>query len=289
MRHPFMKAGERPCDLRSLPACAGALLFLGSPAAMGDDTPNLLTDPFNLAIGTFILSSDTEIQLDGESGQGTIVDWERSLGDDADQTRFRIDGFWRFADRHKVRMLWFNNTTSKTRTLDEEIDWGDATYPVNAEVKAEFSFDIYELAYEYAFLRRDNYELSGTIGLHWTTMSAALKGEASFVGGEPVSGTVRSEGSVDLPLPVIGVRGLWNLSGDFWVDASAQFFSLSIDEYDGSLQDYRVVVLWQPKRWLGVGVGYNQFNVDVDVEKDSFDGSLDWTYKGPILFYSASF
>jgi hypothetical protein len=29
--------------------------------------------------------------------------------------------------------------------------------------------------------------------------------------------------------------------------------------------------------------------MDVDVEKDRFDGSLDWTYSGPMLFYSASF
>ena len=39
----------------------------------------------------------------------------------------------------------------------------------------------------------------------------------------------------------------------------------------------------------GIGLGYNQFNVDVDVEKDSFNGSLDWTYEGPMLYYSASF
>ena len=64
---------------------------------------------------------------------------------------------------------------------------------------------------------------------------------------------------------------------------------MSIDEYDGSLQDYRVAVVWQPGKWLGVGLGYNQFNVDVDVEKERFDGSLDWTYRGPMLFYSATF
>lgn len=288
MCHGVRKAGERSSRRPAAWVCAGALL-VGSPAVLADEAPNLLTDPFNLAIGTFILNTDTEVRLDGESGQGTIVDWERTLGDDGDQTRFRIDGFWRFADRHKVRLLWFNNSTSKTRTLDEEIDWGDVTYPVDAEVKAEFDFDIYELAYEYAFLRRDNYELSGTVGLHWTTMSLALKGEASIVGGQPVSGSVRQEGSVDLPLPVFGLRGLWHLSSDFWIDASAQYFALSIDEYDGSVQDYRVAVLWQPKPWLGVGLGYNQFNVDVDVEQNRFDGSLDWTYKGPVIFYSASF
>jgi hypothetical protein len=64
---------------------------------------------------------------------------------------------------------------------------------------------------------------------------------------------------------------------------------LSIDEYDGNLQDYRVLAMWQPNKWLGLGVGYNQFTVDVDVEKDSFNGSLDWEYSGPMAYYSVVF
>ena len=49
------------------------------------------------------------------------------------------------------------------------------------------------------------------------------------------------------------------------------------------------MLTWQPKPWVGVGIGYNSFKVDVDVEKDRFNGSLDWTYNGPMIFYSASF
>ena len=70
---------------------------------------------------------------------------------------------------------------------------------------------------------------------------------------------------------------------------TAQYFALSIDDIDGSLQDYRGLVTWQPRKWLGVGLGYNRFTLDVDVDKDDFNGSLDWTYSGPMIFYSASF
>lgn len=288
MCHRISDVGRSLGRIGTAWAC-GAILFATAPAVLADESPDLLTVPFNVALGSFILNTDTDVRLDGDTGAGTDIDWERSLGDDGDQTRFRLDGFWRFGDRHKLRLLWFNNSSSNTRTLDREIEWGDVTYPVDASLKAEFDFDIYELAYEYAFLRRDNYELSGSIGLHWTSMSLALAGEASLVGGEQVSGTVRKEGSVDLPLPVIGLRGLWNLTHDFWIDASVQFFSLSFDEYDGSLQDFRVAVLWQPSKWVGLGAGYNQFNVDIDIDKDRFNGELDWTYKGPMLFYSVAF
>jgi len=286
-RHPV--PGARIHSALARPAAACALLFVFAAPTANAEAPDLLTDPFNVALGTFILNSETKVRLDGDTGTGTPIDWERALGDDGDQTRFRIDGFWRFADRHKLRFLWFNSATSESRSIEEEIEWGDVTYPVNARVKAEFDFDIYELAYEYAFLRRENYELSGSFGLHWTTMALALSGEASVVGGEPHTGSVRKEGNVDLPLPVIGLRGLWNLSHNFWLDASAQFFALSIDEYDGSLMDLRASLLWQPSKWVGLGIGYNQFDVDVDIDKDQFKGEIDWTYKGPMIFYSVAF
>jgi len=266
--------------------CAAALL-LGSSVVAADDAPDILTDPFHLALGTFVLNSDTKVRLDGASGTGTDVDWEQTFGDE-DTTQFRVDGHWRFADRHKVRFLWFSNERSATRDVDREINWGDVTFPANSRLKGDFSFDIYELAYEYAFLRRDSYEVTGSIGLHYTDLAMSLT-EKLTAGGGSQQASVSEEASVGAPLPVIGLRGLWALPHNFWIDASAQFFALSIDEYDGNLTDYKVVVNWQPYKWLGIGLGYNQFGVDVDIDKGSFNGSLDWTYRGPMLYYSAVF
>jgi hypothetical protein len=262
-------------------------LALSPMAADAEDAPNLLTSPFYVALGTYIVDTDTEVSLDGESGQGTRVDWENTFGS-GEVTRFRLDGQWRFADRHKARFMWFDSSRDNTRTLEEEIDWGDETFPVSARTRAEFSFAVYELAYEYAFLRRDNYEISGSFGLHYTELELTLSAKAETSGGA-LDVDIKESGDVGAPLPVIGLRGLWALPYDLWIDAQAQYFALSIDEYDGSLTDLRFMLNWQPKTWLGLGIGYNQFTVDVDVEKDRFNGSLDWTYEGPMIFYSASF
>jgi hypothetical protein len=264
--------------------------LLTAPVAIAEDAPNLLTDPFSVALGTFILSSDTEVRVNGATRPGTPVDWENTFGDPGDQTRFRIDGHWRFGDseRHKLRFLWFNSSTSTSRTLERDVEWNGETYPLNAKVRADFSFDIYELAYEYALLHKDNYELSASIGLHMADLSMKLSAKAETSGGQ-LDEDISREASANAPLPVIGLRGLWALPNNFWIDASAQYFALSIDEFDGSLTDYKVVVLWQPKKWLGIGVGYNQFGVDVDIDKDRFNGQLDWTYSGPMISYSATF
>ena len=256
------------------------------PAAA--EAPDLLQQPFYAALGSFILDSDTKVRLDGSTGdRGTTVDWEETFGG-ANVTRFRIDGYWRFGERHKIRALWFNSSRSEGRVLDDTIDWGDQEFPVDARVEGTFSFDVYELAYEYAFLHRENYELAGTIGLHYTELETKLAAKAETSNGT-LDRDIEQSASVGAPLPVIGVRGMWRLPRAFWLDASAQFFKLSFNEFDGSLTDYRLAAFWQPKTWLGLGIGYNQFSVRVDVDRDRFDGRLEWTYRGPMLFYCGAF
>lgn len=269
------------------PQLVAAALGVLAPAARADEAPNLLEDRLYLALGSYVVDSDTEVRLDGRTGQGTTIDWERTFGG-GDVTRFRVDGQWRFADRHKARFMWFSSSRDASRTLEEDIDWGDETFPVNARVNGEFGFDVYELAYEYAFLRRENYEVSASIGLHYTSLELTLSARAAESGGT-LNADISEKGSVGAPLPVIGLRGQWALPYDLWIDLGAQYFALSIDEYDGSLSDVRAMIVWQPRTWLGLGLGYNRFDVDVDVDKSRFEGSLDWTYQGPMLFYSASF
>jgi hypothetical protein len=267
-------------------SCGVIALLIASPAALADD-PNVLTDPFQVTLGTFAMSSDTEVRLDGDTEQGTPVDWERTFGAD-DANRFRLDGYWRFADRHKVRFLWFNYSRSDSRTAEREIDWGGETVPVSATLDGEFSFDVYELSYEYAFLRRETYEVSASIGLHYTDLSLRLAASVDAPDNS-LDRVVDEEATLAAPLPVFGLRGTWQLPHRFSIEASAQYFAVSIDEYDGSLQDLRIGVTWQPRWWVGVGVGYDQFSIDVDVDKTKFKGALDWTYSGPMVYYSLVF
>ena len=253
-----------------------------SRSSASSGKPNLLDDPFSISLGTFVLNNDMHVQLDGTAtGTGTKFDWETTFGG-GDVSRFRWDGAWRFAERHRLRAMWFDYSRSNTRTIGDRIDWGDATFPPSASVNADVSFSILEIAYEYSFLRRENFELAGSFGVHNARFESTL---SSNVNNAHIGDTAR----FDAPLPVFGVRGLWHVGGDFWLDAIAQYFSLSYEEYDGSILDTRFGVLWQPKRWLGLGVGYNRFKVNFAMDGKRFNGDLEWSYDGPQVFYNASF
>ncbi len=277
---------KRTARAAAFVACLSGMAFWPL-AASAAEAPNLLTNQFHIVIGTFSISSEPTIELNGETTSGDKVNFDEVLGG-GDASRVRLDADWRFGDsqRHKMRLIAFSMSRDNKKVIDEQIEWGDVTYPVDAELKAEFKFSVVELAYEYAFLRREDYELGGSIGLHYAGIDASLKAERTAT-GEVINRS--NDASVDVPLPVVGLRGLWKLPHNFYVDAQAQYFALAIDEYDGNVQDYRLMLTWQPKSWLGVGVGYNMFKVDLDVEKDKFNGSLAWKYDGPMVFYSASF
>lgn len=270
--------------LRWIAGCA--CLATAAPALA--EGPNALVDPFQVSLGTFLVNSDTEVQVDGKLNTGTPIDWDKTFGDEGDQTRFRLDGSWHFAERHKVRAMIFSTGRTDSREFDREIEWDDEVFPVGARIKGEVDFAVYQVAYEYLFLRRESWELGASIGIHYTTFDTKLSARVE-TSGQAGSRSVSADADLNAPLPVIGLHGTWGLGHDLWLSGGAQYFSLSIDEYSGNLQDYRVGLTWQPKSWVGIGIGYDVFKVDVEVDTSNFKGALDWQYDGPMIFYSVMF
>jgi hypothetical protein len=269
-------------------AVAACLASAGWTASARADDFNLITAKANASLGTFLNSNALKIRLDGEAGdQGTVIDWADTFGG-GEQSRLRLDGVWRFNEKHHLRVMLTDYSTSRTRTLDRDIEWGDDYILAGSSATGKVGFSIAEVAYEYALKHKEDMELALTAGLHYTTFEAKLAVDLNTSVGD-LQDRRGGKATLDVPMPVFGARGMWRLGGDFYLDAMLQWFALSIDEYSGSLVNYRAAAIWQPKRWVGVGVGYDHFNVDVDINKKGFKGTMDWTYSGPQIFFNAGF
>lgn len=265
------------------PAAACALFLVPSLAAA--EAGNPLSDRFSLSLGTFLLDTSTELRVDGTSGRGTEIDAEQDLGLHNTDS-FRFDGYWRFKERHKLRVLFFNSTRSDSHIIDREITIRDTVYPVNAQIDTHFGTRVTELAYEYAFLRREKYEIAATAGLHNLRFRLGVSANQTASGG---TAELSQDANADGPLPVIGLRGIWRFGKQWALDAQAQFFKIHIEPYDGRLEDYTASVVWMPFTHVGLGAGYNEFVTRVDVSADRFNGRLRWRYGGARIFVTASF
>ncbi len=244
---------------------------------------NPLEDRFSVSVGTFLFETDTQLHVDGSTRRGTDLDAERDLGI-GNTDSVRLDAYWRFAPRHKVRVVYFSTQRSALKVIDQQIDYGDVTFPANAEVSSRFKTEVAELAYEYAFMRRDTFELAGSAGVHNLRFGLDLSSER-----QGVTAALQRDANANGPLPVIGLRAVWRFGDRLHLDAQAQFFRISFNQYDGHLSDYNVTLVWMPLDHFGLGAGYNEFITHVDVSADQFNGGLRWRYSGARIFVNASF
>jgi hypothetical protein len=256
-------------------------------AESADDAPPL-DDRFMLQLGGYLVSTDTTLRIDGAAGStGTEFDWERGTGT-GDTDRFRVDALWRITPRHRLRAMYFDNIRTGGTTLERDIEFEGEIFPVGLDVDARYDMTILQLAYEYAFLRRESYEVAASIGVHQIDLGFRLRGELTSGGGS-AGADLDESASTTGPLPVIGLRGIWHIADKWYLDGHAQFFALEFDAYDGELIDAQASIIWQTFRHVGFGIGYNYFDARLDVDGDRLDGRVEWGYEGLMLFARASF
>jgi hypothetical protein len=252
----------------------------------------LLDDKFVFSLGAFVVGSDITARLNGSSTTNPDIDFDETFGKASDATRIRADGLWRITPTHHLRFLYFDNSTSRSRVIDRDIAWGDNTFQAGGLVESETDMKLFELAYEYAFMRRPTYEVSGSIGLHYMDLTQRLSGQATITDANgnqtPVQFTSK-QNSVPLPLPVIGIRAGWVVAPQVYLEAQGQIFKAEINGIDGRVTDVRATATWMFNPHFGLGLGYNRFATTADVGKDDFDGRLRLAYSGLQLFVTGAF
>ena len=274
------------CSLLAAGVAGPALAQTASPAQA------LLDDKFVISLGVFVVTSDVKARLNGQSTTNPDVDFDQTFGKPSDSTRFRADALWRITPTHHARFMYFKDDVTRSATLSQDVKWGDYTFQANGVVQSERKVSIFEVAYEYAFMRQPTYEVAGTFGVHYTDLSLKLSGSGTITdsNGNVTTGVSRSvEGSTPVPLPVIGLRAGWVVAPQWYLDAQGQFFKVNVNGVDGSLSDLRVGATWMFNPNFGLGLGYNRFYTHVDVSKDSYNGNLKFGYSGLQAYLTGAF
>ncbi len=248
---------------------------------------HLLHDKWVISAGTFILTSKLDGDLNGNANaNGKHVDFDHDFGTGSSINVIRAGALWRFKPKHHLRLEYFHNRTTHTRTLDKDIAWGDYTFLANGQVSAKNEFSVYVVSYEYSLMRRPDYEIAASAGVNFIDQHLQISGNATLT--QP-DGTVQSasfqtkSSQLPAPLPVIGIRGDWAFAPNWQFDAAGQVFKVKIGDLDGNWWDLRAGVTWMYNRHVGLSAGYEKFITHVDVNKPNFNGSLNLGYSG-LLF-----
>jgi hypothetical protein len=266
----------RTMSFVALPVGCATTLLRASPAtALADD------EKFSVSLGVFLTERDSQTRVDGSiPNSGTPVDLENDLGFDKSDTVFRLDGYYRFNDKHRIDFSVFDLSRSASKQIQTEIDWNDTIYPIDTAVDASLDLAIYKLAYTWSFMRRDSGYLGLTAGLYTADIGTSLSAES--IGRSSSSGFTA-------PLPVVGLRGQYDLSERWSLRGSAEIFAIEYGDFSGSLYDLYASVDYQVTDHVALGAGVNLVNINVGVNKPNLDGDLDWRYDGGLLFLKIDF
>ncbi len=239
-------------------------------------------EKFSISVGLFVTDRNSETRFDGQIGTmiGTDVDLEAELGLDTSDNVFRLDGYYRFNQKHRIDFSWFDLSRTGSKQIQREINWKDTLFAVDTVIDSEFDLSIYKVAYTWSFMRRDKGYLGLTAGLYIADISTSLSA--------PLVGT-QEGGGFTAPLPVIGLRGEYQISDKLSFRASGEIFAFSYGDFDGSLYDIYVGVDYQLFDRMAIGVGLNSVKMNLGVDKENANGDLDWNYDGGLIFLKFDF
>ena len=264
--------------------------------AEGTPSENLLNERFIVTVGAFVVTSNINGSLSGNANTSNQnIDFDKQFGTNADQTRWRADVLWRITPRQQLRFGYFSNDVQRTRNINQDLAWGDYTFLAGGEVTAETKFRIYELAYQFGFLRRPNYEIVAIAGIHLDDLTLNLSGNASLTVDTPTGPVQQTatfttkSNSVSTPLPVFGLRGNWAVSPHVYLDASGELFAISYQGVNGNWSDLRAGATWMFSDHFGIGVGYDRFATHADLSKAGFNGRLNFSYQGLLIYLQGGF
>jgi hypothetical protein len=266
-------SGARGRSFRSVLAAAGLALALGlwagAPAVAEEGFDRGSKDIFLISAGTFLIDFDTNASLDSETlGKGTDIDFEDDLGLVANQNRARLDGYWRFAHKHRLDFALYYYNRTADRTIDQQIEWGDVTYDVGAEIHSEVKFQFFKLNYKYSFVRTQNLEFAFSAGLSTIRTEAELAGQGTVSGGVGESFQKKAN-SLLVPIPVLGLYGEWCMVRNLYLRGGVEYLAVNVAGWEGSVKDVRASVDWYPFKHFGFGVGYNIFRLDGTKDGDA--------------------
>ena len=245
------------------------LLAVATPAeAQRDYEP--LFDKFNFKFEASWVGLKTEIRLDSDltEGNGTTLSFEDDLGLGGDQGIPTLAFEWQIARKHKLGVRWQDIGRNSNAQALTDIEWGDETIPIDADVTLGFDLTQAFIDYTYYAWVKERWAAGFGLGLRWMDVQSTLtyRGESE---DEIIEGTSDIAGSAPLPYLYFEYRRL--LSDKWRFITGLGWLYIKLDDIEGGQWIGRAGVEYLAgKRW-SFGAAINLSNIDVDWNAISTD------------------
>jgi hypothetical protein len=264
----------------------GILMLLASSLLGAEELP----DTMQLRLGAYLLADqETELRADTRKGVSGVVNLQDLLDMETAQQVFRVNGYYRFAPKHRIEAAWYSINNSSFKTLESDFSWvdsegNDINITAGTKLSSRFDTDIYKINYTYSFYRSEKVELGVGAGLHITKFSIGFNGNVD------VNGTTKpiDAKSIDTtaPLPVVGFRLHYKILPELTVDYSTDFFFIAFENVEGGLTDTILTLDYRFSKYVGAGIGFNRTQMLLISDEEDYDLRISHDVSGGLAYIS---
>jgi hypothetical protein len=257
------------------------LALLPATSAAQDREP--LWERGSLDVGIYFSDFDADLRVDlGAVSEGSAIDLSDDLGLATEEDAFQARLAGRFG-RHQISLGWYQlEAESEGVVLDRTIEFEGRVFPVNALLSSRLETRNLELSYTAWVVQRPRFGLGLSAGVVAFRIGASLDAEVELFG---VTDRILEEADAEVPVPSIGLEGRALLHPRVLLLGHVRHLpSIEIDEFEGQSTSAGIGIEGRVARALRVGVAYEVFELDVELDESEFDGSVDWSAGGPRLY-----
>ena len=231
-----------------------------------------------------IFNSDLVFGIEGANNQS--INAEDILGLDSSLTVFQIGAMYRpgKSRRNQLDFSYAGYHRDGNAVLTRDIEIEGVTYPVGANVETVFNFDIISATYSYAIVQNEHARVALGLGFYVMPLKYDLNiqtsGQNTFVEGADTT----------LPLPVIAVRGQFQIVQSLFFNTAVDGMYAEISDFRGAIVDFNAGLEYRPWKCVGFGLGYNFFYGGLEGKGSSdypgvdFVGSVTIRYSGLLIY-----
>ena len=247
---------------------AAALATVTPAEAQRDYQP--LFDKFNFRVEGSWVGLSTEVRLDSKTlGKGTTLSFEDDLNLGSGMAIPSLAFEWQIARKHRLGVRWQDISRDSSAQALTEIQWGDETIPIDADITLAFDTTQFYIDYTYFPWVKDRWAAGFGIGFRVMDISSTLTWEEQVIGG----GSGTAEGTAPLPYLYFEYRRLFS---DHWRFATGLgWLYIEVGDIKGGQWIARASIEYLlGKRWA-FGASVNLASIGVDWEGDEFLGRFD--------------
>jgi len=235
-----------------------------------------LNTRFIISLNGVFASLNTRVTFKGPNNIVNLsLGLEDNLGLPSNRVFIAASFMYRITPRSGLYIEYYGINREETHTATEEFYWNDDTIAIGSSFSAYFDTQVASAGYMLSALKDPDAFLGFYFNLYLMYIKTGINTEVGDINGEL---------GLTVPLPNIGVIGMFKLTKWLNFNTTLGIFSLNTKNFGGTIYSLNVSFLFKPAHWMGISLSYREFDVsfyDSLTQDTSYE--VEYNFKGPAL------